>query len=405
MRTRAGLEAGPKVALRRRSHAQVMVNHERLSTLLAHRSTPCVTITLPTAARGPETWEGPLRLKNLLRDVEAVMETDAPAQRDMLGWLRGFLDDADFWAHQRAGLMLLASADEREVWHMPFPLPEQARVDGRFHLKHAIHVANSPAFEVLAFSRGDVRLLDCDASRVRPVPLEGAPGSLEEFLRFDEFEPQLQSHAASSAGAPSSGRPNIIHHGHGGSDERHKEDLERFAGAVASHVDARHAGGGAPPMMVLAATARDAAAFRARSRRGSILEPFIEGNHDRTDDAELRERGWQIVEEVWRSSADEAVERTRGALGAGHGTDTLNGALTAASQGRLSTLVVGATASRSGTFDAMSSRAIVTQESDPRAGDLVDEAACLACMHGADVHVVDDDRVPGGGPLAGILRT
>jgi len=381
-----------------------MVNHERLDELLAHRSEPCVTVTLPTAVAGPETQQGPIRLKNLIRRAADALGDSESVGRDVLHWMTGFLDDDDFWQHQREGLMLLGSAEHREVWRMPFELPETVHVGDRFHLKHAIHVANSPHFEVLAFSRGAVRMFACDASYTDEIELEDVPASLEEFLRYDDFESQLQAHA-SKRSTSGDRRPEITHHGHGGTDDRHNLDLDRFATAVAKAIDRHRARRKDAPTLVLCATTRDAAAYRNASSDPRLAEGTVEGNHDRTEPDRLRELAWPIVEDRWKRRRNDARERVAVAGGHGKATNTLNGVLSAAHQGRVDTLFVAADVERHGSYDPISTLATVTPEAAPTTPDLLDEAACVARLHGADVYVVPHEEMPEGEVVAAALRS
>lgn len=380
-----------------------MVNQDRLSELITHRDDPCITITMPTAVKGPETQQGRIRLKNLVREAFDAVQDDQ--ETSLRAWFESFIGDDEFWEHQRHGLMLLGSPNMREVWRMPFELPAEAHVADRFRLKHAIHVANSPAFELVAFSRGQVRVFGCDASHVEELEVDGLTKSFDDFMRFDDMEEQLQYHATSSPGASGTGRPDITHHGHGGGDDRRTADLERYATAVAKRMDERRARMKKPPMLVIAATTRDEAAYRSASEDRRLCEESIEGNHDRSTPDELREKGWEIAKERWQKEHDAARERIQVAMGADRSTATLNGVLAAAYQGRIDTLFAAVDVRRPGTFDPKTSKMTVSKEEGPRAGDLIDEAACVAMLHGADVHVVSSSSVPGDeGLVAAALR-
>ncbi|MEM9802823.1 MAG: hypothetical protein AAGA20_21035 [Planctomycetota bacterium] len=381
-----------------------MVDHQHLRELLGIREHPCVTITLPTAVRGPETLEGSIRLKNVLREVAACIGEDGEAERDILRWLGERVDDADYWQHQREGLMLLASPSVREEWRFPTTLPENVRIERRFHLKYAIRLANSPTFEVLAFSRGSVRLLRCDSSHVDVIEVPGLTTSLAEFTQYDEHQDSLQHHSTGSTAGKSRRAP-VTHHGHGSNEERHTEDLERFAKAVAKRIDQRRASMMSPPPLLLAATTRDAAAYRNASRDPRLEPGTIEGNHDRTEPETLRAAVWEHAAEARLQRQAAARERVVQAINSDAGSTTLTRVLAAAHQGLVHTLFAAHDADQRGHFNVAESAVLRTGIGTPEAGDLVDEAACMALQYGADVYVVAKDDLPAGDSVAAQFRS
>ncbi|MEM9379333.1 MAG: hypothetical protein AAGB93_05225 [Planctomycetota bacterium] len=363
-----------------------MVRHDALRPLVSHRGSRCVTLTLPTAVRGKETREGPIRLKNLVREVAEVLDRDSELDREILAWLEAFEDDHEFWQHQREGLLLLAGEGVREAWKLPMVVPEAARVDRRFHLKSAIRLANSPSFEVLAFSRGSVRLLSCDASHVDVVEVPGLTESLSEFMQLDED-------------------PGAVEHREDGVDDRRTEDLKRYARAVAKRIDRRRLAMNAPPTLFLAATERDAAAYRNHSRDPRIDPVTIEGNHDRSDPESLRAAAWEHREGGWER--DQAAARDRGlqAIASDRGSDSLPRVLAAAHQGLVHAIFAASDVAVPGHYSVGANAVLRTDPDTPMEGDLVDEAACVSLLYGADVHVVPKEHLPSGNAVAAQFRS
>lgn len=391
-----------------------MVNHDRLRKLLAHRGEPSITLTLPVASNGPETWHGATRLKNQVSALEKKLPADAPERSEILEWLQARVDDREFWMHQRRGLMLLAAPGVREEWRLPFDVPESLHVADRFHLKHAIHTANSPSFELLAFSQGAVRLFACDASHHREIELKDAPESLEHFLRFHEFSQEMQSHSVTHAGRPGGGpgngsaggsRPSQAYHASDGTSERRHDDLDRYAREVAQVVDRRRAGLTKAPWLILAGPERDLAAYRNGSHDPRICEHMIKGNFDRADPADLRGAGWEIAKTYWTQDHADAREGLEAGLAQGVATENLTGVLNAAHQGRVSMLFVARDQEVRGTFDPMKGKAQLDPNVASEASDLLDEAACVALLHGADVHVVAGTEMPNGSDVAALIRS
>jgi hypothetical protein len=80
-----------------------VVRRTDLRRLALGRRGPCVSVFLPTHRAGPEVQQGPIRLKNLLRQATEVLKSDgvrAPEIDRLLAPLRGLLDDRLFWQYQ-----------------------------------------------------------------------------------------------------------------------------------------------------------------------------------------------------------------------------------------------------------------------------------------------------------------
>ncbi|QDV05157.1 hypothetical protein Poly30_06530 [Planctomycetes bacterium Poly30] len=360
---------------------------------------------MPTAQSGGDTRQGPTRLKNLVRRVESELEDGTPGKAAAMEWFRSFVEDDDFWQHQRHGLMLLWSPTIQEEWRLPFDLPECAHVSSRFHLKHAIHVANSPAFELLAFSRGAIRYFHGDASHIQQLEIEGIPADINEFLRFHDFEEQVQSHSVSGAPKGSGKQPAMTQHSSAGLSDRRSDDLDRFAHEVAKVIDRRRAQQKSPLWLILAATERDVAAYRKGSRDPKLCEMAIHGNCDRIEPEALRAQGWKIASHYWDDQHSAARDRVLAGVGNDRGTANLTGVLNAAHQGRVSTLFVASDREVLGQFDAVTGKVKLAHASDSHFDDLLDEAACLASMHGADVHVLPQEEMPTDGQIVAALRS
>ena len=98
-------------------------NQESLTSLIETQPGRCVSIFLPTHEKGTEIQQDPIRLKNLIDDVERQLgETELrnPVIRDQLAPARQLLGDTSFWQHQSAGLSLFGADGQWQYFHLPF---------------------------------------------------------------------------------------------------------------------------------------------------------------------------------------------------------------------------------------------------------------------------------------------
>ncbi len=92
---------------------------------------PCVSVFLPTHGAGPGVQQGPIRLKNLLRQAIQDLQADghkAPMIHSMLAPLRRLVNDSLFWQYQSDGLALYSRLGWWRSLRVPLDLPELAVV-------------------------------------------------------------------------------------------------------------------------------------------------------------------------------------------------------------------------------------------------------------------------------------
>src|SRR5688572_13443417 len=175
----------------------------------------CVSIYLPTTPIGREARQGPISLKNLLREAEEKLvegNLRAPEARDLLAPVESLMTDDEFWQHQSDGLALFLSSAGIHHYRLPQHFEELVVVNERFHVKPLLPLFTGDGyFFVLALSQNAIRLLQCTRDSFSEVELQGVPTSMEEALQFDDPERQLQYHTGSSSPGGAGKRPAIFH--------------------------------------------------------------------------------------------------------------------------------------------------------------------------------------------------
>ena len=87
-----------------------VLDRKELKGLVENREGTCVSIFMPTHRKGPETQQGPIRLKNLLREAEqqlVELEVRPAKAREWLAPAAALLEDFNFWQYQSDGLASL----------------------------------------------------------------------------------------------------------------------------------------------------------------------------------------------------------------------------------------------------------------------------------------------------------
>ena len=113
-----------------------VVHPDDIAHLAAHRG-PALSVFIPTARHGPETLQGPTRLRNLVRsvtsDAEAAFGADTTSQ--LLAPVLALADDSAVWQHQADGLAVFATPTEHRQFRLPIPFAEDAAIGERFRLR------------------------------------------------------------------------------------------------------------------------------------------------------------------------------------------------------------------------------------------------------------------------------
>lgn len=374
------------------------IGRDDILTLVDRSEGPCVSVFLPTHTAGPETQQGPIRLKNLRRAATRRLRSQDMRSADAEAILEPLLrleNDAAFWSRQGEGLAVFV-APGFERWIRLAVAPDERVVVGRrFHVRPllAAFLAETRCY-VLALSQRRVRLVEVDTGSADEVPLEDVPGSLEEALAFEDPERQLRQRSGPAGTA--------LFHGHGVGKEEEKERISRFfrlvdPGIVAA-VRAR------PAPVVIAAVDYLVPLYRAVTALPDVVDQAIEGNPDDATPADLAPRARAIVAPQREQAIEEDAERYLERRGTGRTGCSPSEVVPAAVSGRIEVLFVPGSGSRWGTFDADGFEVEMHPARAQGDEDLLDTAAVETWRHGGRVHVVDPGMIPGEGPLAAVYR-
>lgn len=363
----------------------------------------CVSLFLPTHRTGPETQQGPIRLKNLLRQAQDRLTNDGlrtAEARKILEPAARLLDDGSFWQHQSDGLAVFASEDLFRYFRVPVAFAELVVVTDRFHIKPLLALLSGDGrFYILALSQNEVRLLQGTRHSVGELGLGAIPQNLADALGEEQRERQLQVHTAARS-------TSAIFHGHGGSDESvHKKDLLRFFKQIDKGLQELVRAERAP--LVLAGVDYLLPIYREANTCAELVDEGIVGSPDGLTAGELHERAWEIIEPYFTKAQNRAAARYRELAGTGRTSRDLTRIVPAAHHGRVESLFVAVGVQQWGRFELDDGG--VQLHADRQSGDrdLLDLAAVQTLVHAGDVYAVDPDEVPDletGSPAVAVFR-
>jgi hypothetical protein len=352
-----------------------------------------VSLYLPTHRAGREVNQDPVRFRRLVaRAGEEV------ADGDLLATARALVDDRTFWAHGCDGLAVLAAPEGTTAIRLSQPTSELAVVSDRHHVKPLVAaIGRRLRLDVLALSRHAVRLVEVTGSSAAEIEVPGLPTSMAQALRWDDREPQLQSHSVGRAG---SGRVAAAFHGQGDKGDVDAADLDRYLRQVDRSI-ADHRSGSKRPL-VLAGVDELVAAYRKLTACEHVLGTHVAGNPDQSTVTELADRARRFA----RPPTAEAEQTARESFlrGTAATVDSVEQAVIAAAAGQVASVLVPADREYWGRYHPGRRLLDMHDEREPGDHDLADVTATETLRHGGLAFVVPAPDIPGGGSAAATLR-
>lgn len=379
---------------------------DELRGLARQSQEPSISIFMPTHRAGRETQQDPIRLRNLLRTAEAQLQASGMDTQEIAALLQpalALLEDGIFWQHQQDGLALYLAAGDFHFYRLPYSVDEQVVLDSTYYFTPVLpYFTSNGRYYILAVSQDDVRLFEGTRHSVEQVELpQGTPRSLEEALRFDDPEKQLQFHTGTAQGGMRAG----IFHGQGvASDEAQKERIERYLNLVDAGLKPWYKNLQAP--LVLAGVDYLLPIYRKVSEYANIVPEGVTGNPERMRADELQAEAWPLVKPYFEQELAAVTEQYGQMVNMGRATGDIKEAVAAAFFGRVDKMIVAVDEQVWGKFDPASGK--VKQQFGEQKDDgdiaLLDAAATQTLLNGGSVYGLPRAEMPVDGPVAAVLR-
>jgi hypothetical protein len=380
------------------------IDDEMLKKLIQGRKELCLSIYIPTEKTGRETEQNKIRLKNMLAEAENRLKQEGLRDNEIgkiLDPARSLLNNTNFWRYQKDGLALFLSENENYIYRLPLKVEEIINLSHRFHLKQILPlVADGHRIAILALSQKDFRLYLADRLGMEQVDLGDVATDIEDILKYDDIEQQLQHHTSN---APSEGGDSEIFHGHGGQgDEEHKKDILRFfqqaENAVTSFLDNRNL------PLLLVGLDHLIGIYRKANSYQYLLDRAVDVNPDDLSEDELHRRSLEAVESLSEEDLKEDMEQYNRLSGTGKAVNELQEVIKASYVNRIHTLFVQKDRRIYGRYDRNWHDVIFQPQDKSRNVDLIDSAAVNTLTSGGRVHFLDMEEMPEKSMLAAVMR-
>jgi Bacterial archaeo-eukaryotic release factor family 11 len=367
-------------------HTDIPTRSE-LGSLLEARDPASVSIYLPTTVVTQDARGDRIELKTLASEAIRQLATagvDRRAVARVREALDDLVDDDGFWAQQSHSLAVFASPELLRTFRLPNRLSAALEVGDRFYVKPLLRAVTFPqAAFVLALAAGSVRLVE--------LAREGPP--------FTVAVPGLPSDAASAARKASIADRSPSRRIQG--SEGQKVRLRQFARKVDHALRGVLTGLELP--LILAATEPIDSIYRSVNSYPHLLDRAIEGSPERATDQELATAARMVLDDLYARELSELRDRFELRFDQDRASTDIATIARSATYGSVDTVFVDIDQKVPGHVDEESG-AVTFTEDDAVSYGVVDEIARRVLLSGGRVLAVRAPDVPGGGPVAAILR-
>jgi hypothetical protein len=378
---------------------------DQLKGLAQQTASPSISIFLPTHRAGQETQQDPIRFKNLLRDAEKQFLASGMGPREVSALLQpaqALLDDSNFWNHQNDGLAVFMSSNDFHYYHLPFCVEELLIIAQSYYVKPVLPLfTNNGHYYILAISQNEVRLFEGTRYGVGQIDLpDGIPVSLDDALKFDDPQKQLQMHSATSQGETGNG----MFHGQGPGEEDQKAWIGQYLNLVDTGLKEIFRDQRAP--LILAGVDYLLPIYRKVSEYANIMQEGITGSPEHLRPEELQKQAWPIVEAYFSQKTEKAMEQYRQLASTDKATDNVEEIVAAAFNGRVDKLILSVENQVWGTFNPDTGKVIRDSEEQSKQNKLalIDFAAMKTLQNGGSVYALSQEEMPTDSPIAAVFR-
>jgi hypothetical protein len=355
---------------------------------------------LPTHRAGPDIQGDRIRLRNLIAQAEIELSNwglRTPEVRTILSPMESLVDDHRYWQGQLDGLAIFRTNELVIDLQLPISVEEWISVQDRFYVRPLLPlVTRDESFHILGLDIKRVRLWNASRYSIQEVKLEGFPTSLEEALRFDDPERQLQFHTGTSA---PHGDRSAAYHGHGAPKDDAKDDILRFFHQVdlgiTPHLKDR---------LVLVGVEYLIPIYREANSYPKLMEEAVPRDVKNMRERDLKDASWQRIRPLLDQNLEEALDGYWTARKEARASDDLSEIVPASCIGRVEKLFLCNEVHFWGSFDHDLQRVDLHADRRSDSEELLNLAACCCLSCQGEVYTLPRQEMPGEAFVAAMNR-
>lgn len=295
----------------------------------------CVSILMRTHRSGRAIQQGPIRLKNLLKEASEKLKA-AGHDDSILARLASKPNENKFWQHQGEGLAIFLTPDDCRMLRLNRTVDEKVSVGESLFLQPLIRESNSGGdYFVLALSWYEATLYRAAGESFTVVETTALPTKMDELV--SPVEPQESLQYTSHRGVGNAARTSTpMFHGQGEGEDKINADRDQYLSLVGDEVAAAVYNTGLP--LVVVATSEVTGHLESTTKLQ--VDAKVDGSPSEWTGDELREHAHKAIAPLLKADHNEFGERFGTAMANSKASDDLGEVLKAAKAGRIDSLMV-----------------------------------------------------------------
>lgn len=378
---------------------------EELRELMEMGEEPSLSFFLPTDPVSRDPQQNRIILKNLLRQAEDQLKqtTLRPAEIEkLMSPVETLYNESIFWSHQQEGLAIFVNRNLFRYYRLPISFDEVVEVGKTFHLKPLLPLLSQDyQYYLLTLSQNQVQFYQCSPDHMHPTDMDGIPESLDEAMRYDQPEKQLQFSTRTPQGGGGEMRAAAFH-GQGIGMENTKKDLLQFFHKLDAGIQQKMTDSNAP--LVLAGVDYLFPIYREANTYPHLLDKGITGSPEELTIKDLHRQSLSLVAPLMKESQKKALALFAELEGTGRTSRELEDILLAAYHGRVETVFVATGYQRWGVYSQDEQQVEVHESASSDNEDLVNVTSLQTYLNGGSVYIVPAEEMPGDTGMAAIFR-
>ena len=370
---------------------------DQIKSLLGE-SGPCLSVYFPLNRQTLNPSDEARRWKRVVRELGESTPRLGDKGRELVHSLTDWQALSEGRTGKERTLVVFRSPQHFSRMWIRAETPERIAVGPEFLIRPLLPLLANPVFCVLALSQNDTRLLRCTLNSSEEIPLAGAVTNFEQFMNSAKPDHIRDNRAAAGPGGGSS---RGITFGTASNMEDHDEYLANFFRQIDRSLAATLKETCEP--VILAAVEHELSLYRSLSDYPHLLEEGIQGAPNGLKGGEMHARALAVLDRHRQNALKSVLAEYNHLAGGGRATNRLKEIVTAAHDGRVNKLIVPDSMEQTGSMDEASHR-VKAKEGDGEEYDLLNSAAVQTLLHGGQVFVAPNNKMPNGSPLAAIFR-
>ena len=357
---------------------------------------PCLTVTIPIQPAENTSRIDYVRLKSAAQSAEPILAARGMSPREIRTFLDPFTQiDGASWGTDFGSLVVFRSPEVFRYFQVRTELKDAALVADHFQIVPFLRALQDQAkyFYILCLSQHHTRLLRCTEQTFEDIPLgDATPTSVEAWLNT-----RTPSTSETNGAPHMSDGPKGNFNGSTDMDNM-DQHLRNFYLRVNESVDNILRGETVP--LVLAGVEYQASMYRDIIQYPHVAEGWVQGSPDSFRGVDLLARALEIAKPAFEQPMMKALQTFERLGGSERVTHKPAEIVKASHEARIAHLFLAEGAQHPGGWD----RATMQVTSEGAGEDLLNIAALQTLAHGGEVWITGQDRIPGGGPAAALLR-